>query len=38
MESKFDLEKFVKGHPRSKVMVKVDIILELKVIENEIEK
>jgi len=37
MESKCDLEKFVKGHTRSKVKVKVDIILELKVFENGVE-
>jgi len=37
MESKCDLEKFVKGHPRSKVKVIVDITLELKVIENGVE-
>jgi len=38
MESKCDLETFVKGHPRSKVKVKFDIILELKVIEIGVER
>jgi len=37
MESKGDLEKFVKGHPKSEVKVIVDIILELKVIEKRVE-
>jgi len=38
MELNGDLEKFVKGHARSKVKVKFDIILELKVIEKGVER